>query len=211
MAGVCYGADTTNEEKNYKRGLDCIKSNHGRTLEFPKVYLIIDRYSAKLLREIYTHIIDATRLQASTRYIDYNDFGYVTPTTIQENKDAYQIYTNTIETIRKAIIDLEVLGIPKEDASGLLPLNYESRMVVCYGLRELIAMSRVRMCGRAYWEFRKFFFRLLNSLAEYSPEWLTLVEDLTVFHPKCEEYGYCNEKFSCGRMPKKEKDQYGNS
>ena len=35
MAGICYGADTKNHDRNYKRGLECIKNNHGRTLEFP--------------------------------------------------------------------------------------------------------------------------------------------------------------------------------
>lgn len=35
-AGICWGADITDAEKNYKRGLDCIKANHGRTWEFVK-------------------------------------------------------------------------------------------------------------------------------------------------------------------------------
>lgn len=29
-AGICTGADITDPEKNYKRGIDCIESNHGR-------------------------------------------------------------------------------------------------------------------------------------------------------------------------------------
>ena len=34
-AGICWGADITDEAKNHKRGIDCIKANHGRALEFP--------------------------------------------------------------------------------------------------------------------------------------------------------------------------------
>ena len=72
MAGVCYNANIENDEKNYKRGMDCIKSMHGRTTEFPDVYMVLDDYSARVIREFYTHIGGApTRLQASTRYIDY--------------------------------------------------------------------------------------------------------------------------------------------
>ena len=41
-AGVCYGSDTTNAEKNYKRGIDCLENNHGRTWEFPDVYMVLD-------------------------------------------------------------------------------------------------------------------------------------------------------------------------
>ena len=32
-AGVCWGADIQNAERNYKRGLDCIKSGHHRVME----------------------------------------------------------------------------------------------------------------------------------------------------------------------------------
>ena len=47
MAGVCWNGDTTNPEKNYKRGMDCILCEHGRTFEYPDVELIIDGYSAR--------------------------------------------------------------------------------------------------------------------------------------------------------------------
>ena len=68
-AGVCWGGDAEDEEKNYRRGMDCIKSNHGRTLEYVNVEMILDGYSARVIREWYTHIGGApTRLQSSTRY-----------------------------------------------------------------------------------------------------------------------------------------------
>ena len=86
-AGVCYGSDTTNVEKNYKRGIDCLENNHGRTWEFPDVYMVLDEYSARVFREWYTHIGGSpTRLQASTRYINYQKgFDYFTPPSIQNN------------------------------------------------------------------------------------------------------------------------------
>lgn len=55
-AGFCWGADTENPEKNYNRGIGCINSEHGRTREFPDVYMIFDGYSARVIREWYTHI-----------------------------------------------------------------------------------------------------------------------------------------------------------
>lgn len=46
-------------------------------LEFPQIYLEISGYSARVIRELYTHISGApTRLQASTRYIDYTNEGF---------------------------------------------------------------------------------------------------------------------------------------
>ena len=94
MAGVCYGSDVEDDEKNLKRGLDCINSGHGRTLEYPETYMILDGYSARVMREWYTHIAGSpTRLQASTRYIDYeHGFDYVTPPKIKNNKDCNKVY-----------------------------------------------------------------------------------------------------------------------
>ena len=134
MAGICYGANTNDENKNYKRGLDCILSGHGRTLEFPKVYMILDEWSAKVIREYYTHIIDTTRLQASTRYIEYGEFDYIVPPRIAKNDEAYELYEKEMANIRETIKKLEELGIPKEDSSNLLPLAYKTKLFVLLDL-----------------------------------------------------------------------------
>ena len=55
-AGVCWGADISDQKKNYRRGIDCLESEHGRTFEFPDAYMILDGYSARVIREWYTHI-----------------------------------------------------------------------------------------------------------------------------------------------------------
>ena len=41
-AGVCWGADVSDQRKNYRRGMNCLESEHGRTFEFPDVYMILD-------------------------------------------------------------------------------------------------------------------------------------------------------------------------
>ena len=63
-AGICWGANTADQMRNYKRGLECLTNEHGRTFEFPDVYMILDGYSARVIREWYTHIGGLpTRLQ----------------------------------------------------------------------------------------------------------------------------------------------------
>lgn len=202
MAGVCWGADTGDPERNYKRGLDCIESGHGRTLEFVDVEMILDGYSARVIREWYTHIGGApTRLQASTRYIDYGEFEYVTPPSIQKNPDALECYHDCMQMLRqdlKYLIEQE--GIPREDAAMLLPLGMTTRVVDKRNLRNLIDMSRQRMCQRAYWEFRELFGAIYGALSVYSEEWNALVG--SVFYPKCELTHTCHEKHGCGKYPK---------
>lgn len=198
-AGVCWGADTGSPEKNRKRGVDCIESGHGRTLEFVNVEMVLDGYSARVIREWYTHIGGApTRLQASTRYIDYGNFEYVTPPSIVNDENALARYREAMGAISWALRNMP--GIPREDAAMLLPLGMTTRIVDKRNLRNLIDMSRQRMCNRAFWEFRELFSDICDALANYSEEWAWIVANC--FHEKCVELGYCPEKHGCGKYPK---------
>jgi thymidylate synthase (FAD) len=55
-AGAAWGADTSYHEKNFKRGLDCLHSGHGRVLEFPQIYMVLDGWSARVIREFGRHV-----------------------------------------------------------------------------------------------------------------------------------------------------------
>lgn len=203
QAGVCWNSNTSDKVKNYKRGISCLKNGHGRTWEFPDVYMIIDGFSARVIRELYTHIGGLpTRLQASTRYIDYSDFNYIIPNSILKNKDALNIYQKSMANTRKVLTQLEACDVPKEDLAMLLPLGMTTTITCKYNLRTLIDMSHQRMCSRAYWEYRELFGAISGALKEYSKEWAYIVDNY--FQPKCELYGYCTETKSCGRKPKKE-------
>ena len=200
-AGICWGADISNAEKNYKRGLDCIQSGHGRTLEFVNVDMLIDGYSARVIREYMRHVGGGlTVLQASTRYINYENFEYITPDSIIRNEAANDIYFKAMCTIQAALKLLEGIKIPREDAAMLLPLGMTTRLVDHKNLRNLIDMSRTRMCNRAYWEFRQLFNDILYALSEVSDEWRTIVR--TQMKRKCEVLGYCPETHGCGAYPK---------
>lgn len=201
-AGVCWGADVSDDKKNYNRGLDCIESGHGRTLEFVNVELVLDGYSARVIREYYTHIGGApTRLQASTRYIDYNGFDYIVPESVLKNDSALFLYHEIMDEISKSAQKLEQLGIPREDSALILPLGMKTKIVDKRNLRNLIDMSRNRMCNRAYWEFRQLFQEILWSLNNYSDEWFYIVQNY--MKPKCEVLGYCPETRSCGKVVQK--------
>ena len=203
-AGVCWGADVSDKEKNFKRGLDCITSNHGRTFEFVDVHMIIDGYSARVIREYTRHIGGLSPwLQASTRYIDYSDFNSIVPHSVEKNKEAKIVYNTALRNIRKYLTELEELNISREDIANLLPLGMTTTIVEKRNLRNLSDMSHVRKCSRAYWEFRELFGDIEKALKRYSNEWAILVDYL--FKPKCEILGYCDEKKSCGRKPRKEK------
>lgn len=200
-AGVCWGGDITDPEKNYKRGLDCIESGHGRTFEYVNVELVLEGYSARVIREWYTHIGGApTRLQASTRYINYREFPYVIPPKIEKCPEAKAIYEETMKFISNQNVRLAMLDIPNEDIAMQLPLAMETRVVDKRNLRSIIDMSRQRMCIRAYHEYRQLFEDILKALSSLSDEWKYIVEKHMM--PKCKYLGYCPEKKSCGLTSK---------
>lgn len=197
-SAVCYNADISNKEKNIKRALDCIHSGHGRVLEWPNVEVIVEGFSAKMMREAMRHIVGTSVLQASTRYIDYEKgFDVVTPPAIANNNDAMEVWCKAISDIKTAMGALKTLGVPKEDYTNLLPLAYQSKMIWKVNLRTLINFMNMRLCSRAYWEIREFSNKLKKALMEYSPEWEIICKEL--FVPKCDAVGYCTEAKCCGR------------
>lgn len=203
-AGVCWNADVSDDDKNIKRGIGCIEAGHGRTMEFVDVHMIIDGFSARVMREYYRHVGGLTPyLQASTRYINYKDFDVIRPASIERNKEALVEFNIAVKNLRKSLEVLKTLGIPNEDVANLLPLGMATKCVEKRNLRNLVDMSHVRKCSRAYHEYRlELFPAIENALKNYSEQWAWIVDNL--FKPKCEVYGYCDEKNSCGRMPKKE-------
>lgn len=179
--------------------MDCILSGHGRTLEYVNVEMILENYSARVIREWYTHIGNLpTRLQSSTRYINYADKGfyYITPHSINDSIAAKKIWDDLMIHINKQLnlLDKEY-NIPKEDIANGLPLGMCTKIVDKRNLRNLIDMSHVRKCKRAYWEYRELFNDIETQLSQISNEWKWVVSNL--FVPKCEFLGKCTEKNSC--------------
>lgn len=201
-AGVCWNADVSDQKKNFKRGLQCLKDGHGKVLEYAQIYLILDGWSARVIREVYTHTSGSpSRLQASTRYVNYADFEYITPRAA--NSSQKKTYVEMMAEIAAAAQSLEEDGMKREDAALLLPLGMQTKVVYRTNLRALIDMAKVRMCSRAYWEYRELMDAILEALSIYSDEWAYLVKDLNVFAPKCVELGYCPESKGCGRFPQR--------
>ena len=204
-AGVCYGSDITDDAKNFKRGITCVKDGHGRLMEMPPVYITVEGYSARFVREFYTHISGGpTRMQASTRYIKYGEFDYIIPASIESNEQAKQAYIEQMLATQECYRKLEELHVPKEDIANILPLGMTSTFVCRTNLRNLSDMSHQRLCTRAYWEYRNFMHELIAALHDYSNEWAILIDDCNLFVPKCELSGYCVESRCCGRKPKKD-------
>lgn len=197
-AGICWNAPTEDDKENIRRAMDCIESGHGRVEEFPDITVAISEYSARCIRELYTHIVGTTRLQESTRYVDCENFKFYEP---DMDSAAKRVYEGIMDDIKDAYAALIEAGVSKEDAANVLPLGMHTKIVWKVNVRALEHFANMRLCARAYKEIRALARELKKTLAKYSPEWKTLTDAIMV--PKCKKELFCTEKRCCGAAPKK--------
>lgn len=201
-AGVAYDSDINDKAKCRRRGMQCVKDGHGRVLEFVDVYMAISGVSVRVIREMFRHVSDGlTAVQRSTRYCDESGFDYYVPPKVANDSKSLEVYNQAMTDIMEAYGHLLVLGVPKEDAGNVLPLGMETKFSIKKNARALSDMCKVRLCNRAYIEFRQLMREIVRQLSEYSDEWTELCP--IIFKAKCEYTGWCDEHMSCGRYPKK--------
>lgn len=189
LASICYNTELKDENHAIRIAKHCINSHHGRNLENAEVTLKIVA-SARVCRELYTHIGgNPTRLQASTRYINYDDFNYYKPKF--ETEEANKIYDKCMADICNSYKKLKELGIENDKTGYILPLSMESTVVWRGNIRTLENMFNQRLCYRALEEFRLLMLDLKKSLSGINEEWKWISDKL--FVPKCTAYGKCIE------------------
>ena len=196
VASTCYKTNAKNDEKAKKIGLECIRANHGRSLEFAGVTIVASGYSIRVCREIFRHIVGTSALQESTRYVPYEQgFEFYTPNTIEKcgMLDDYNSFMKSCNTFYKRLIEA---GVPQEDSANVLPLATNSLITMKFNVRSLQHLFEVRDCTRAYKEFREFTRELREELSKYNSEWRELMSmrEMQVY---CVKNNRCNEKKPC--------------
>lgn len=192
-AGECYNSPVDNAEKNIKRAKAVLDDRHYRNLELARVTLKIEGISARLGRELYTHIGGSpTRLQASTRYITYGNFDYVMPDGLTEEQQT--IYESCMHSIAIHYDTLKKAGCDNDVAGYLLPLGMTTTIVIDINMRTLLSMAEQRMCKLALKEFQDLMKVIKRSVSEIDEEWLYLT---SMMKPKCAVQGQCFEKRDC--------------
>jgi flavin-dependent thymidylate synthase len=132
------------------------------------------------------------------------------PMTRQEM--ATDAWTDAISTTERAYRKLIDLGIPAEDARGLLPHSVTTRLNYKTNLRNLLEHAGNRLCTQAQFEWRIVFAKLVESIRNYDPIMARFVSDAEtsahwekyshdwqfqliagddVFRPVCFRLGHC--------------------
>jgi thymidylate synthase (FAD) len=109
----------------------------------------------------------ASYSQQSQRYVGKSGFRYIVPPSIAAVPDALARYRATMDDLTARYAELQELlaaASPdasreriNEDARFVLPNACETELVMTINGRQLIEMSRKRLCSHAQWEIRAMF------------------------------------------------------
>jgi len=121
----------------------------------------------------FTHQLVRTRTasyaQQAMRVVNMEGWEYMTGPTIQKNELARNIYDECMGDIDDAYKALLDLGIPAEDARGLLPTNIFTNIVMKNNLRGMADLIRKRSSSRVQGEYRDVLKAMKQAMLDAQP------------------------------------------
>ena len=132
----------------------------------------------------FTHQLVRTRTasfaQESQRTIDASEHEVIN--TCDNHSRAYTLFASESMINYKNLLDM---GVPVQDARGLLPTNISTSIIVKLNLRTIHDMGLLRLCTRAQGEYQRAFRLIKEAVVELHP-W---AEQFIKVH--CAWYGSC--------------------
>lgn len=206
------------DEENVESFLSLLMDlNHESPIEHVNFTFGVEGVSRTLSHQLVRHRI-ASYSQQSQRYVKLEQFDYIIPPAIEENKKTKEIflqamredqshYNEIVEILQseyyKKYIDDKISEKQArsksekraiEDARYLFPNACETKLVFTMNTRSLLNFLRLRTCNRAQWEIREMAILMLKELKKIYP---ILFKNAG---PGCIN-GPCPEgKMTCGKM-----------
>jgi flavin-dependent thymidylate synthase len=152
------------EELDYMRGT--IQSSW----EFVDYTFLIDGVT-----RAFTHQLVRTRAgsyaQQSQRTVDMSGFDYVETGVLNEcgQEEKRWTYQAAMDDINEAYNKLIDMGVPPQDARGILPTNICTNIVSKFSLRTLADMAKVRLCTRTQGEYQDVFRAMRAEVIKVHP------------------------------------------
>lgn len=172
---LCYGGEVK-EDVNRTFISGCIKNGHESPLEHAKATFLIHDVSRALTHQLVRHRL-ASYTQRSQRYCKENNFEYVIPEKIREDKKALYKYVDTMKMIASSYDELVNLGLKREDARYVLPNACYTTIMVTMNFRELRHFISLRSDSHAQKEIRDLSDMILSEMYQFAP---SVFEDLFV-------------------------------
>ena len=216
-AKLCYSSsdietlhDGLDDEKTTKFINMLMELGHESPIEHVSFTFGIEGISRACSLQLVRHRI-ASYSQKSQRYVNENQFDYITPPSIEAYKDLSILYDDAMDQIQRVYdelreklknIHIDNDGMEErdaekkanEDARYVLPNACETKIVVTMNIRSLFNFFKHRCCNRAQWEIREVANEMLKICYDIAPNIFKYAG------PDCVAKGKCGEgKMSCGK------------
>ena len=212
IASVSSDFDADTPAKKLRVAKHCIESNHGTVTRPMRFVFEISGCSRTVSHELVRHELGVAKCQRSQRYVSEDGFNYVTPDAIRNTVVDVGIVdanANIIGEFPLEFCDVQHIvrqwyngavkqGVKPEDARYVLTNATHTKFRLTFDWEALVNFCRKRRCARAQKEIRDLADTIAKEVTEsceYLGQFLT---------PPCEFYGFCQEKNSCGKYPKRE-------
>lgn len=121
----------------------------------------------------YTHQQVRTRAgsyaQQTMRVLNMGEFDYVYSRKVGDNPVAKRIVDEALTAIKRAYQNLTALGLPPEDARGVLPTNIATNIVCKFNLRTMAELARSRTGGRTQDEYQRVVLAMIDAVLAVHP------------------------------------------
>jgi len=191
---VDLSAQPADEQKAHSLLKKIFRSGHHSIFEHISFSFAIKGISRACSHQLVRHRI-ASFSQQSQRYVNYEQPQFILPPSIESQKKWQGEYEKTLHQLTELYKKLIEAGIPAEDARFVLPNATATTLVMTMNFRELMEVSRIRLCYRAQWEILALFQQIKQEMANFSPFLATFLQ------PKCVHDGRCTEMQPCTQKP----------
>jgi thymidylate synthase (FAD) len=151
---------------------------HWGIIEHVDFHFAIRGISRACSHQLVRHRL-ASYAQQSQRYVDKADFHYIVPESIRDCPEALELYRDTMSELGARYERLQALlhvchpefanEAVNQDARFLLPNACETEIMMKVNGRQLLEISRQRLCSRAQWEIRALFARIRDLVRAEVP------------------------------------------
>lgn len=121
----------------------------------------------------FTHQFVRTRngsyAQQTMRVLNMGEYDYVMPERVANNPAAKLVVNDTNACIRAAYAQLIELGLPAEDARGVLPTNIATNICAKFNLRTLSELVASRSGGRTQGEYQSVVRAMADAVLSVHP------------------------------------------
>lgn len=154
----------------------------------------------------FTHQLVRTRTgsyaQEAMRVVDASTRAVDIPPSVKAIPAADDVFNRAADIALTAYAEMEELGVPRQDARGILPTNILTSICANFNLRTLSDMAKVRLCTRTQGEYQNAFRAMRAAVVGVHPWAAEFIEVQCVATGTCAfpRYGKKDCKFYDPRM-----------